>query len=239
MTYSAITTWQAGIYHSIDTMVDGFPTIASAAKFAGWDAAGLRIAPSNDRLLFKNKSTGEVLEVLQDHVFLEKQKEDTIGKPVISADDFEPVEIPIQEYGNIPDEIGRTFESLAYGVQDEKGNRVRLKTNLKCGEVFNDEDNNKYLITSLGGGNFFLETYNCIIKRPFSEYLEYINDVHPSIASASSVADQETELEMFLKLLETSELEHAQTDAMFVTDCLSKYLKNQSVSIGKERQNNA
>lgn len=225
MHYSAITTWQAGRYHSIDTVIDGFPTVAAAAKFAGWDATGLRIAPSNDRLLFDNKSTGEVIEVLQDHIFLEKQKEDTIGKLVVSSDDFEPINTPIQEYGNIPDEIGRTFGSLAYGVRDENGETVPMKTNFGCGEVFNDEGQNKYLITSIGGNLPVYEMYNCIIKRSSSECLEYTNAVHPSIAAASSVTDQKTELELFLKLLKISKLEHAKTDAMFVADSLHK-LKN-------------
>lgn len=220
MNYSAITTWQAGRYHSIDTVVDGFPTIATAAKFAGWDATRLRIAPSNDRLLFDNKSTGEVIEVLQDHIFLEKQKEDTIEKLVVSSVDFEPVDIPVQEYGNIPDDIGRTFGSLAYGVRVENGEKVSMKIDLKCGEVFNDEDGNKYLITSLGGNLPVYETYNCILKRPLSDRLEYINAVHPSVAAASSIADQMPELELFLGLLKVSGLEHASTDTMFIADSI-------------------
>ncbi|MGK7949199.1 MAG: hypothetical protein AB4368_10455 [Xenococcaceae cyanobacterium] len=52
-----------------------------------------------------------------------KQKPETMGKLMVDANDFEPVDVKIEDFPNIY-RLDGEFGSLAYGVVDADGNPV-------------------------------------------------------------------------------------------------------------------
>ncbi|MGK7949899.1 MAG: hypothetical protein AB4368_14220 [Xenococcaceae cyanobacterium] len=122
MKYKAVTTWQGEPEWELTITFGKFDEIETAAKFGNEDIKKLEYDRDFCKLNMVMKD-GTIHQVQPHQLVVSKQKPETMGKLMVDANDFEPVDVKIEEFTHI-DGLDRGFGSLAYGVVDEDGNPV-------------------------------------------------------------------------------------------------------------------
>ena len=122
MNYRSTTTWQGEPQWELTITMGEFDDIETAARFGNEDIKKLKYDWDSRRLNVVTED-GTIHQVQPDQLVVSKQKAEAMGKLMVDADDFEPVNVEIEEFPHIKG-LDRGFGSLAYGVVDEDGNPV-------------------------------------------------------------------------------------------------------------------
>ncbi len=122
MTYRSVTTWQGEPEWELVITLGDFSDIESAARFGNQGIEKLWYNKFQ-RQLFVITKDGAIHQVQPHQLVVSKLKPEAEGKLMVDANDFEPVEVKIEDFSQIYG-LDRGFGSLAYGVIDEDGNPV-------------------------------------------------------------------------------------------------------------------
>ncbi len=122
MKYKSVTTWQGEPQWQLDITMGEFDDAVSAARFGNEDIKKLKYDKSQLKLFLLTED-GSSLQVQPHQLVISKQKAESMGKLMVDADDFEPVEVEIENFPHIYG-LDRGFGSLSYGVVDEDDNPV-------------------------------------------------------------------------------------------------------------------
>lgn len=122
MKYISVTTWQGEPEWELVITFGEFDDIESAARFGNQGIKKLWYNKSQRQLFVINKDK-EYHQILPSQLVVSKQKVEAIGKLMVDTDDFEPVDVKIEDFLDI-DGLDSGFGSLSYGVVDEDGNSV-------------------------------------------------------------------------------------------------------------------
>ncbi len=120
--YQARTIWQGEPQWELIITLGQFEDIKSAAYFAN---RGIQKLYYDEELrsLFVISKKGETIQVQQEQLVVSKIKPEAVGKLMVDAGDFEPVDVKIEDFPEI-EGLDSGFGSLAYSVVDEAGNFV-------------------------------------------------------------------------------------------------------------------
>ena len=122
MKYKAVTIWQGEPQWELTVTMGGFEDIEAAARFGNQGIERLWYDRFQRKLFLLTKN-GCSYQVQPHQLVVSKQKPESMGKLMVDANDFEPFDVKIEDFGEI-DGLDRGFGSLAYGVVDEDGNPV-------------------------------------------------------------------------------------------------------------------
>ena len=123
--YQARTIWQGEPEWELVITLGQFQDIKSAAHFANRGIHKLYYDEER-RSLFVISKKGESIQVQQEKLVVSKIKPEAVGKLMVDADDFEPVDVKIEDFPEI-EGLDSGFGSLAYSVVDEAGNFVDFR----------------------------------------------------------------------------------------------------------------
>lgn len=122
MKYKSITTWQGEPEWELVITLGEFDDVEAAARFGNGGIKRLKYDRDSRQLILVTKD-GAIHQVQSHQLVVSKQKAESMGKLMVDADDFEPVDVKIEDFPEI-DGLDSGFGSLAYGVVDEDGNPV-------------------------------------------------------------------------------------------------------------------